>query len=420
MIGIVGAGISGLSLGAFLDEEGVDYRILEAAERPGGVIRTTREGGRVLEHGPQRTRITPAVADLVHRTGLESELVPVPPELPLWVFSRGRLRRAPLTPGQFLRTDLLSPLEKARVLLEPFTPGPKPDEAVARFLGRKFGDEAYRALLGPLFGGIFAQDPADMYVRHSLEPLLRSLGVSRSVLVRVLPRVLSGRKGPEAASFRGGLQALTDALAKGAADRLRLGAGVEALTGREGEWVLRTPDGELACNAVVLTVPAGDAASLLDQAAPEASLRLGRLRYNDLALVHLHSDEAVEGLGYQVAFGEDLRTRGVTFNASALGRDGVQTAFLGGSRDPELMALPDRRIGETAAKEFRRVTGGEAEVLGVSRTWIPAWDRSWTALEGLELPPGIHLLANYDARVGIPGRVEGARALARRLAGAPG
>jgi protoporphyrinogen/coproporphyrinogen III oxidase len=83
------------------------------------------------------------------------------------------------------------------------------------------------------------------------------------------------------------------------------------------------------------------------------------------------------------------------------------------------VTLPDPRLGEIAAEEFRSVTGGEAEPLGVSRTWIPAWDRSWSALEGLELPEGVHLLANYHARVGIPGRVEGARELARRLARAP-
>jgi protoporphyrinogen/coproporphyrinogen III oxidase len=416
VIGIVGAGISGLSLGVFLDEAGVDFRILEAGERPGGVIRTTRSGGRVLEHGPQRTRVTPALEALIHRTGLEGELLPVPPGLPLWIYSRGRLRRAPLTPGQFLRTDLLSPLEKARVLVEPLTRGPDPDESVARFLSRKFGSEAYRALLGPLFGGIFAQDPGDMYVRHALEPVLRSLGATRSVLRRAVPSVVSGREGAGAASFHGGLQALTDALAKEVGDRLRLGVAVQGLGVSGASWTLRTGEGELQCDAVVLTVPAATAADLLEGTAPEAAFRLRRLRYNDLALVHLHSDVAVDGLGYQVAFGEDLRTRGVTFNASALGRDGIHTAFLGGSRDPELMALPDRGIGELAAKEFRRVTGGEAEVLGVSRNWIPAWDRSWTALEGLEVPPGIHLLANYNARVGIPGRVEGARELARRLA----
>jgi protoporphyrinogen/coproporphyrinogen III oxidase len=415
VIGVVGAGISGLSLGIFLDEAGVDFRILEAGERPGGVIRTTRSNGRVLEHGPQRTRVTPAVEALISRTGLDGEIIPVPPDLPLWVYSRGRLRRAPLTPGQFLRTDLFSPLEKARVLVEPLTRGPDPDESVARFLTRKFGAQAYRALLGPLFGGIFAQDPGEMYVRHALEPLLRNLGMTRSVLLRAVPSALSGREGPGAVSFRGGLQALTDALSEELGDRLRLGVAVQGLARAGGGWALRTGEGELRCDAVVLTVPAGTAGDLLEGAAPDAALRLRRLRYNDLALVHLHSDMAVEGLGYQVAFGEDLRTRGVTFNASALGRDGVQTAFLGGSRDPELMAQPDRRIGEIAVREFRRVTGGDARVLGVSRTWIPAWDRSWSALEGLVLPEGVHLLANYNARVGIPGRVEGGRELARRL-----
>lgn len=416
MIGIVGAGISGLGLGAFLEERGVDFRILEASDRVGGVIRSTRVRGRVLEHGPQRTRLTPSLAELVSRVGLEGELVTVPPDLPLFVYREGRLRPIPFGPARFLRTDLLTLRGKLRALLEPLTRGPVPDETVAACLTRKFGAEAYRALLGPLFGGIFAQDPADMYVRHSLAPLLRSLGVSRSVLVRALPRAVSGAEALPVVSFQKGVASLTDALHRTVEARTHLGAPVRRLVREDGGWSLRTPDREVGADHVVLTVPAGVAADLLRDEAPEAAARLARLRYNRLALVHLLSDCPLEGLGYQVAFGEDLRTRGVTWNASALGRDGVFTAFLGGSRDPGLVELPDEAIVETARGEFRRVTGWDAEVLGVSRTWIPAWDRSWRALDGLVLPPGIHLLSNYHARAGIPGRVDGARALADELA----
>jgi len=419
VIGIVGGGISGLALGAFLEERGVEHRVLEATDRPGGVIRTTTSAGRILEHGPQRTRVTPALRQLVSLAGLDDEVVGVPSELPLFIFRDGRLRRVPLEPAGFLRTDLLSIPGKVRILLEPFTRGPSPGETVEGFLTRKLGSEAYRTFLGPLFGGIFAQDPSDMYLRHALKPLLESVGVSRSLLVRAVARALSSASPPPVISFRDGLEALTRGLLGRSSSRIRLDTRVERLE-RDGEegvgWVLRTSRQELRCDGVVLTVPAAEAARLLRAAAPEAAGRLARLRYNRLAIAHLLSDCPLEGLGYQVAFGEELRTRGVTWNASALGRAGVNTAFLGGSRDPGVLDLSDGEIGRIAAEEFREVTGWKAEVLGVSRTWIPAWDRSWTALEGLSLPPGIRLFANYESRVGIPGRVEGALALATELA----
>ena len=47
---------------------------------------------------------------------------------------------------------------------------------------------------------------------------------------------------------------------------------------------------------------------------------------------------------------------------------------------------------------------------------MPAWDRSWSAIQGLSLPAGIHIHANWMARPGIPGRLATARRLAESLA----
>jgi oxygen-dependent protoporphyrinogen oxidase len=172
----------------------------------------------------------------------------------------------------------------------------------------------------------------------------------------------------------------------------------------------------VSASHLVLTAPADAAAALLDALAPDAAARLATLRYNPLAIVHLKTAPAgPAGLGYQVAFGEPLRTRGVTFNDCLFGRDGIRTAFLGGARDPEILREADERIGEIAAAELKLVTGGEAEVLLVARTRVPAWDRTWTALEGLSLPQRVHLCTNYESRIGIPGRIASATALARRL-----
>jgi oxygen-dependent protoporphyrinogen oxidase len=67
-VGIVGAGISGLSLHRELSQRGVASVVFEAESDPGGMIRTRHQDGRVLECGPQRTRLTPALADLVAAT----------------------------------------------------------------------------------------------------------------------------------------------------------------------------------------------------------------------------------------------------------------------------------------------------------------------------------------------------------------
>lgn len=417
MIAIVGAGVTGLALAHALAESATDCIVFEAADRPGGVIRTVHHGGHILEDGPQRTRLTPPLRALIASLSLESRLVLAPDDLPLRIYSRGRLRLAPFDRAGLLRTDLLSAAQKFRLLLEPLASAANSDETVAAFLARRFGRAAYERLLGPLFGGLYASDPADMLVRHALAPTLRDMGVRRSLLFAFLGRRAGGGTAP-AVSFGKGLGTLTDALAARAATKLHLGARVTEL--RDESDAIRIAVhglGDLRVDHVVLTTPADEAAGLLRAAAPHAAVRLASLRYNPLAVVHLRARRAPPaGLGYQVAFGEPLRTRGVTFNDSLFGRSGIHTAFLGGARDPDIVGEGDASIGGIAAEELERVTGCDPEVLRVTRTRVPAWDRSWTALEGLALPPRVHLCANYESRIGIPGRIAAAAAIARRLA----
>ncbi|MDY6764999.1 MAG: protoporphyrinogen oxidase, partial [Halobacteria archaeon] len=63
------------------------------------------------------------------------------------------------------------------------------------------------------------------------------------------------------------------------------------------------------------------------------------------------------------------------------------------------------------AGEFKEITECDARVLNVHKLerGIPAHDRSWEALDGLEFPEGIHLCTNYTSRAGIPGRIREAK-----------
>src|SRR5690242_7776410 len=57
VIAIIGGGLTGLALGHQLTRLGVPHLVLEAEDRPGGVIRSGRVEGHLLEWGPQRTRL---------------------------------------------------------------------------------------------------------------------------------------------------------------------------------------------------------------------------------------------------------------------------------------------------------------------------------------------------------------------------
>lgn len=414
MIAIIGAGITGLTLAHELRRAGAEHLVLDSASRPGGVIRSERVQGRVIEHGPQRARMTREMRDLVDDLGLGPEVVTAPDGLPLFVYADGRLRRVPFSAADFLRTDLFAPAAKLRLLLEPFTGAPRPDERVSSLLTRKFGRRAYEDLLGPLYGGLYASDPADMVVGLSLAHVLRELGVGRSLLLPLLRR--GGRiSTPPAISFRDGLQALPAALHAANREGVRLGTAVTGMRGSGGRLTLQVPGGELEADRVVITTAARPAADLIRGIDRGAADRIASLRYNPLAVVHLSADLDLPALGYQVGLGESLVTRGVTFNHSLFDRRSVYTAYLGGARAAEAADWPDDTIAGTAVDEFRRVTGASATVLSVTRVGMPAWDRSWAALRGLSVPDGVTLATNWMARPGIPGRLAQARRLAREL-----
>lgn len=441
MIGIVGGGISGLAVAWHLRRLGVPHVLFEAEDEPGGVMRSRTVEGRVVDLGPQRTRMTSDVRELVEGTGLEGEVLEADPSLPLYVYRNGKLRQVPFALEAAVRTDLIGLTGKLRILLEPLTEPLRPDETVADFFTRKFGAEAYQNMIGPLYGGLYASDPARMHARHGLSTTLDHLGVKGSLLMAMLRRGTRARQELATITFRDGLGTLPAALAEADRHNVRLGTPVVAVEPRSsGGYRLRVTErlsgagngadplsalrmaaesggDAVDVDAVVLAAPAPVCARLLRPLAPEAAGRMESLRYNSLAVVHVDAGSGLEGLGYQVAFGEALETRGVTWNDAMFDRNGVHTAYLGGMRHPGLVNEPDGRIADIALEEFRMVTGRDARALLVSRTHIPAWDASWDALDGLVLPEGMHLCANWSARPGIPGRLIQAKRVVGALTG---
>lgn len=421
VVAIVGGGVTGLTLAHNLARLGVPHLVLEADKRAGGVIRSGRVEGHLLEWGPQRTRLTTAMQQLVAQLGLGPRVISAPSDLSLMVYRAGKLRRVPFSVGDFLRSDIVPFRAKLRAALEPFTDSADPEESVAAYFTRKFGRAVYENIAGPLYGGLYASDPADMVVGLSLGHVLREFGVERSLLVPLLRR--GGKiEPPPACSFVEGLETLTRALYQVNAENILLEAPVRALRASGRRWLVEWDDGAVEADRVVLTSPAPATAELLREVAPAAAAAIGSLHYNPLAVVHLYADTDLRGLGYQVSLAERLATRGVTFNDSLFNRRGVYTAYLGGSRAPEVVGWSDVEIGTVAVREFQRVTGFDARPLSIAREAMPAWDASWAAITDLTLPAGLRVAANWESRPGLPGRLAQAARLAEeyaRLVGIP-
>lgn len=423
MIGIVGGGLSGLFLLHALRRRDMDAVLFEAEYEVGGVARSVAHGARILDLGPQRFRATPGLLRVLEEVGLFSELVPATTDLPLLIFRQGRLRKAPHSWFTGLTTDLLSWRGKLRVPLEFFGGPLREEETVADFLRRRLGNEAYLALAGPLLGGLYASQPERMLARHSLARILQQGdggGRTPRSLVKTLQRASGGGQA-KACGLERGMGSLAGAIRMSHDSRVRVGCRVEALRpSPQGGYRLNGPWGTQQVDQVVLANPAPDASRLLEALDPAAATALARLRANPLAVIHLESERELRASGVKLALDESGPVRGITANGALLGRTGVYTAFMGGMGREAVLDASDAELMVMAEEEFLRLVGGKARALHLHRTYIPAWDATWAAVEGLTLPTGVHFCSAYHGRPGIPGRLEEAEELAHRLASVPG
>lgn len=417
-VGIVGAGISGLALTHFLRKRGVETVTFEAADRPGGTIQSRTIDGHVVELGPQRLRLAGPVTSLVEELGLESELREGNTDQPLYIYHEGEFRVAPLSLREAITTDLFSWRGKLRVLAEPLTSGPKPGETVEAFLARKFGREAAHRLFAPLYTGLYGTAADEMLVEYSLGRALERHGIDGSILGAVAPYALKGRDPPPIVTFEDGLARLPEALAEQYADSIEFATPVEVIEPAGQGYEIVTDAGRTAVDAVGMTAPAPTAASLLEPVDATLASTLGEFNYNPIVVVSLYAEAGVVGHGCQILPEAGYDTLGMTWNASMLDRDGVYTAYLGGGREDGLLEKDDGEIGAIAAAEFEELLDAPAEVLNVHR-WepgMPAYDRSWEALDRLDPPAGIEFVTNYTDRAGIIGRLTDAEGAAEQLA----
>ncbi len=456
-IAIIGGGIAGLSAAWFLDRavhEGglsIDCRLFEAAPTTGGVIRTLKRDGYLLDLGPDSLfKAKPAAADLARSLGLGDQIVEAGrQELATLIWARGRLHPLPdglelVAPSRILpllTTGLISAPGKLRMMLEPFVPARRDgaDESIAGFVRRRLGGEAARRIAGPLMAGIHAGDPERLSLKSTfprLADLERKHGSLTLALRRTRAQAATGRAGPPFVSFAGGMQMLTDRMAASIRRvEMATGVAVTAVEPHAGGWRIRSAAGEpWEVDACLLAVPSHSASALVGGFDPDLAALLAGVRYVSTATVFLgfgrkDGPALPPSTGFLVPREEGRSFFGCTFVSNkfpARAPEGsvLIRAFVGGAGDEARLESSDEALVASVRKDLAAMIGLRAEPILVHvQRWPganPQYEVGHAGLvervdHRLGSHPGLFITGSALRGVGVPDGVDLGRSAARDL-----
>ena len=454
---VVGAGIAGMAAAWEAADAGARVVLLDADRRAGGKLGSTSLLGRRIDTGADAFLARrPEAITFVQDMGLGGSLIS-PATSSALVWSRGRLQRLPDglvlgLPSNLLalaRSRVLSPGGVARAALDLVLPGDPVaadvDVAVGPLVRRRLGAEVHDRLVDPLLGGINAGSSDDLSLQAGVPQLAATVQGHRSLVAAAwLGRRRQRRTegiGPVFSSVSGGLGRFADQAARKLAER-----GVQVVLGFTAErierpsraggtkvgWSVVTGVGaRFAADAVVLAVPPGPAASLLEPHAPTSAARLGEIASASVAMVCLAYREAdvarpLDGSGFLVPRRDGRLMTACSWASSkwpevAAPGTVVLRVSAGRAGDGQALALADDVLVARLHAELAAALGISSEPVARHVTrWtdaFPQYAPGHAELVGAVeqgLPAGLGVAGAAYRGVGVPACIGSGRAAARR------
>lgn len=374
---ILGAGITGLSLGWFLKRrygENISLTILEKSSRAGGWIQTTENEGFLFEKGPRSCRTKGsgiATLQLIEELGLVPEvIVPSSAAQKRFLYVDGHLQPVPSNVLSFCFSPLMKGVLPA--LWKEWRVPPKnknEDESIYDFISRRLSPEIAERFIDPLTLGIFAGDIRQLSIRSCFPQLyqweqeygsmIKGMLLRKSKKNEFLTPFVRSMQKFSIFTLKSGIETLVKTLTDKLKDALQLETAVMNLEiFPKHVSVMLSGGSSIQADHVFCALPAESVAGILkplfanfdlNPEIPTASVAIVNMGWRQRVLKH-------EGFGHLVPTNEKEDVLGVVWDSSAFPQQNRNaqetrlTAMLGGIQYPEIARLSEQEIAEKALK----------------------------------------------------------------------
>ncbi len=403
---VVGAGISGLLAAYHLDQVGYQVTLIEASDRPGGIIQSHQSDWGTVDDSAHSLRATPAVIHLLQNLNVSTVTLNENAKQ-RWLFRNGKPKKIPL------RIDeILSALIKAVFVKKTNHTGEKL-ENIADWAKIHTGTKVLDYVIAPLVQNIFAAQPIDLNLQAAT-PFL-NLNAGHTLMSSGLLKKSAYLK-PQMIGIQGG----TEELVKALASHLR-----KKIKGKLkfNETITEIPK----TKNIVFCTPAHVTASIIRSESPVLARALDRIRYSPIISVTAFTrirDYAYvpEGMGVFFPKIENRPLLSLVLNSNAFhGRVRAPfsylsvTGILGGHHNPLILEKSDEEIQEILFQELNQLYGFDGDLFDFrvnrwpnatplySNQILQVWK---TAKETWCKAPGRVLFGNYTGELSIRGLIE--------------
>ncbi len=445
---IIGAGLTGLTMGLYLKKAGIDFRIVEKSGKTGGVIQTVNEQGFVYETGPNTGVVShPEMAEIFEDLSGKCILETADPNAKRrLIWKKGKWHALPSGLLSAVGTPLFSWYDKFRILGEPFRKkGTDPNEKLADLVKRRMGKSYLDYAVDPFISGIYAGNPNELVTRYALPKLYQleqdyGSFIKGGIQKARLPKDERTKKASrEVFSAKGGLSRLIEALTESIGSENILLNTQETLVKptESGFSVQVTTDYQIIgieALKVVTTTGAYTLESLLPFLSKEEFAPFNDLKYAAVTQVLLGFKNwkgmSLKAFGGLVPGKENKNILGVLFTSSffegrAPEEGALLSVFMGGTKRPDIFAMNDEQIQSVLEKELPGMLGIDElnpDVLRICRypKAIPQYQEStgkrYEMIDKLQQKyPGLILAGNIRDGIGMADRVKQARIIAEEL-----